>query len=37
MKFRINKKIFGKYPKLKVGIIICERINNSGKNEVIIS
>ncbi len=30
MKFKINNKIFGKFPHLNIGVLICKKINNKG-------
>jgi len=36
MKFRINTKIFEKFPNLNVGILVCKNINNEGLAEGVI-
>lgn len=35
MKFQIDPKIFEKFPTLKMGIVICNNINNTGTQEEI--
>ncbi len=36
MKFKINNKIFEKFPNLNVGVLVCKKINNEGSSEEII-
>lgn len=37
MKFRIDSKIFGKFPDLNLGIVIAKGIDNTGSNEELIN
>lgn len=37
MKFKIDPKIFEKFPSLNVGVLICKDINNKGISEEIIN
>lgn len=37
MKFKIDDKIFGKYPSLTIGIVIAKGIDNTGENPEILS
>lgn len=33
MKFKINDKIFERFPSLTIGVVICKNLNNSGTTE----
>ena len=35
MKFKINHKIFEKFPGLTIGVVICKNLNNSGTQEEV--
>lgn len=35
MKFKIDRKIFEKFPGLTIGVIICKNLNNSGTQEEV--
>lgn len=35
MKFKIDHKIFEKFPSLTIGVVICKNLDNSGKQEEV--